>query len=384
LFGEDAGGFGGTGVDISLVFEGIGRGLVTEPFLAALLGGTCLERGNAAQREKLGEAIAGESLVTLAHCDPSAGYYPNYLTTSARPDAAGWIIDGRKIAVPFGAVADDFVVSARTAGDTGGTDGISLFLVPGAADGLVRDAYNTVDGGANADLTFTNVRVGPDALIGNEGEAFAVLVRAINRGVLALSAEALGVMSVTSDMTLQYLRDRRQFGVPIGSFQALQHRMADIVIAIEQARSAVINAASALDEDEATAGLSLSAAKYTTGRTGRHVAEEAIQMHGGNGMTWEVPVAHYPQRRTREGVGGIHNRNRYETHAARAPGQAARASGDWSTMLAPLSRAGGAGRAAARAGGRRRTRGACAGPRSGGGRAWAPIADRRPGPCGCG
>jgi alkylation response protein AidB-like acyl-CoA dehydrogenase len=296
LFDEDAGGFGGTGVDISLVFEGIGRGLVTEPFLAALLGGTCLERGNAAQREKLGEAIAGESLVTLAHCDPSAGYSPNYLTTSARPDAAGWTIDGRRIAVPCGAVADDFVVSARTAGDTGGTDGISLFLVPGAADGLVRDAYNTVDGGANADLTFTNVRVGPDALIGNEGEAFAVLVRAINRGVLALSAEALGVMSVTSDMTLQYLRDRRQFGVPIGSFQALQHRMADIVIAIEQARSAVINAASALDEDEATAGLSLSAAKYTTGRTGRHVAEEAIQMHGGNGMTWEVPVAHYAKR----------------------------------------------------------------------------------------
>jgi alkylation response protein AidB-like acyl-CoA dehydrogenase len=160
----------------------------------------------------------------------------------------------------------------------------------------LRSSYLNVDGGASADIALTGVRVSQDALLGEEGRGLDILRRAVGRGVLALSAEALGVMSVTADMTLQYLRDRRQFGVPIGSFQALQHRMADVVIGIEQARSAVINAASALDEDEAEAGRSLAAAKYTTGRTGRQVAEEAIQMHGGNGMTWEVAVAHYAKR----------------------------------------------------------------------------------------
>ena len=296
LFGEEAGGFGGTGVDIALVFENVGRGIVSEPFLAVLLGGSCLEAGSDAHKAALEEAIAGARLVTLAHCDPAAGYEPQYITTSARRDGDGWIIDGRKAAVPFGAVAGDIVVAARTSGEVGDSDGISLFLVPGASDGLSRDSYVNVDGGSGADLTFDGVRVGADALVGAEGGGLALLQRAIDRGLLALSAEALGAMSVASEMTLQYLRDRRQFGVPIGSFQALQHRMADIVIEIEQARSAVINAASAMDEDPGTAARSLAAAKYTTGRTGRHVAEEAIQMHGGNGMTWEVPVAHFAKR----------------------------------------------------------------------------------------
>jgi len=143
---------------------------------------------------------------------------------------------------------------------------------------------------------FANVRVGDDARLGDVDGGFPILEEAIHRGLLALSAEPLGVMSVTSDLTAEYLRDRRQFGVHIGSFQALQHRIVEVVIAIEQARSAVTNAASALDEKARDAARTLSAAKYTAGWTGRLVSEEAIQMHGGNGMIWEVPVAHYAKR----------------------------------------------------------------------------------------
>jgi alkylation response protein AidB-like acyl-CoA dehydrogenase len=294
LFDESAGGFGGTGADIALVFESIGRGIVAEPFHAVLRGGSCLAAGNDAQRELLEAVMGGESLVTLAYCEPGTDYAPDRVATTATRDGDEWVIDGNKIAVPFGDVADSIVVSARTM--AGSADGITLFVVPRTAAGLSSNGFNNVDGGASADLAFDKVRVGADALLGSENEGYAVLESALNRGVLALSAEALGVMSVTSQLTLDYLRDRRQFGVHIGSFQALQHRIVEVVIAIEQARSAVANAASALDEDERNAARSLSAAKYTIGHTGRRVSEEAIQMHGGNGMIWEVPVAHYAKR----------------------------------------------------------------------------------------
>jgi len=296
LFGEAAGGFGGTGVDISLVFENLGRGILPEPFLAVLLGGSCLAAGNAEQRALLEQVIVGERLVTLAHSEPDSGYAANAVTTTAVREGDHWVIDGRKIAVPFGAGANDLVVSARTSGDTDDETGISLFVVPGDSDGLARRGYNNVDGGVAADLEFSALRVSADALLGEAGKGFAILSGAIDRGVLALSSEALGAMAVTADMTLEYLRNRKQFGVPIGSFQALQHRMADVVIAIEQARSAVVNAASALDGGGLDAAKALAAAKYTAGRSGRHVAEEAVQLHGGNGMAWEVPVAHYAKR----------------------------------------------------------------------------------------
>jgi len=291
LFDETAGGFGGTGVDISLVFEQVGRGIVAEPFLAVLLGGSCLACGSAAQRAMLEEVIAGARIVTLAHDEPNTGFEPPSVATTARRDGDGWVLDGEKIVVPFGGVADDLVVSARTSDDN-----LALFLVPADAQGLTRQHYNNVDGGSSADIRLDELRVGADAIIGADDDGARILQQAHHRGVLALSAEALGVMAVTSDLTLTYLRDRKQFGRPIGSFQALQHRMADVVIAIEQARSAVVNAASAFDEDELAAARTLSAAKYTTGRTGQKVSEEAIQMHGGNGMIWEVPVAHYAKR----------------------------------------------------------------------------------------
>lgn len=297
LFEESAGGFGGTGADIALVFEGIGRGIVAEPFHAVLRGGSCLAAGNDAQRELLESVIAGESLVSLAYCEPGSDYAADKVSTSATRDGNAWIITGQKLAVPFAEAADSIVVSARTSGRGDSTDGVSLFVVPCATAGLSCDPYINVDGGASADLVLEQVRVGSDALLGDEGKGHSILEAALNRGLLALSAEALGVMSVTSHLTLDYLRDRRQFGVHIGSFQALQHRIVEVVIGIEQARSAVANAASALDDqDERTAARMLSAAKYTVGHTGRRVSEEAIQMHGGNGMIWEVAVAHYAKR----------------------------------------------------------------------------------------
>lgn len=296
LFDESVGGFGGRGTDIALVFEGIGKGIVAEPFHATLRGGSCLAAGSVAHRAILEDVIAGASLVTLAYCEPGTDYAPQTVAMTATRAGDEWVLDGRKLAVPFGACADTIVVSARTAGDADAAEGISLFAVPRETAGVSSAAYLNVDGGGSADLVFDQVRIGDDALIGTEGEGYAILEEALHRGLLALAAEALGVMTVTADLTVEYLRDRKQFGVHIGSFQALQHRIVEVIIAIEQARSGLANASSALDESPREAARSLAAAKYTAGRTGRRVAEEAIQMHGGNGMIWEMPVAHYAKR----------------------------------------------------------------------------------------
>ena len=188
-------------------------------------------------------------------------------------------------------------MSARTSGDEDDEAGISLFLVSAGTPGLTVRGYGLIDGGRAAEVTLTDVKLGPDALLGEAGAGYPLLERATGRGILALCAEAVGAMDCARDATLEYLRTRRQFGTPIGSFQALQHRMADVLLEIEQARSAVINAAAALDNpDRVTRERALSAAKFTIGRIGTLVAEESIQLHGGIGMTWELPLAHYAKR----------------------------------------------------------------------------------------
>jgi alkylation response protein AidB-like acyl-CoA dehydrogenase len=176
--------------------------------------------------------------------------------------------------------------------------GISLFLVPADTAGLTVSGCQAIDGGRVAELIFDGVRLGADGLLGLEGQAHATLEDAVGRGVLALSAEALGAMETAKLATLDYLRTRKQFGLAIGSFQALQHRMADLLLEIEQARSAVINAAAALDAgiDRVTRERALSAAKFSIGRIGALVAEETIQLHGGIGMTWELPLPHFAKR----------------------------------------------------------------------------------------
>jgi alkylation response protein AidB-like acyl-CoA dehydrogenase len=298
LFDEAHGGFGGGGFDIAVVFEALGRGLVVEPFLscAVLAGGAIAAAGNPSQRALLTEIIAGTSIASFAHFEPDSGHELAQVRTTARRDGPGWVLDGAKAVVAGGERADFFVVSARTAGAAGDEKGISLFIVPAKTQGLSVRGYPLVDGGRAAELTLAGVSVGANTLLGAQGSAFPVIEKAVGAGILALAAEGLGAMEAAKEATLEYLRTRKQFGVLIGSFQALQHRMVDLLLEVEQARSAVINAAAALDADRVTRERALSAAKYSIGRIGALVAEESIQMHGGIGMTWELPLAHYAKR----------------------------------------------------------------------------------------
>jgi len=298
LFDEADGGLGGSGFDIAVVFEALGRGLVVEPFLDALMAGDVIAAaGTPAQKQVLEGLLAGSAIVALAHAEPQAGYELAHVETRARPDGDGWLLDGAKAVVGQAEHAGLFVVSARTAGSADDADGISLFLVAAGTPGLQVQGYPLIDGGRAGDLTLSGVRVGADALLGQAGAAHAVLERGIGKGLLALCAEAVGAMDAARDATLEYLQTRKQFGVPIGRFQALQHRMADVLLEIEQARSAVINAAAQLGHaDRTTRERALSAAKATIGRVGTLVAEECIQLHGGIGMTWELPLAHYAKR----------------------------------------------------------------------------------------
>ncbi len=298
LFPESEGGFGGAGFDISVVFEALGRGLVAEPLLGALLVGQALiATGTQAQKAKLEDIVAGGLIATLAHEEPGSHYELSNVAATATQSATGWTLNGAKAVVAFGEKADLLLVSARTAGGQFDTAGISLFLVDGNAAGIAKRGYSRFEGGRAAELTFTNVQLGADALLGAEGQGYAVLERVQGYALLALAAEALGAMDVAKQSTLEYLQTRKQFGVAIGTFQALQHRMADLLLEVEQMRSAVINAADAIDNAEGVAREKvLAAAKYTAGYVGALVAEESIQMHGGIGMTWELPLAHYAKR----------------------------------------------------------------------------------------
>lgn len=298
LFPEEAGGFGGSGFDVSLVFECLGRNLAVEPMLGALVVGQALiAAGTDAQRAQLEGIVSGGTVAALAHDEPGSHYELSHVAMTAARTATGWVLNGTKAVVPLGDSADLLLVSARTSGAAPDADGISLFLVPGTAAGLSKRGNGRIDGGRTAELTLASVAVGVDALLGTEGQGLAVLERISGYALLALASESLGAMDVAKDQTLEYLRTRKQFGVPIGSFQALQHRMADLLLEVEQARSAVINAAAAVDDtDRLAREKALSAAKYSVGRIGTLVAEESIQMHGGIGMTWELPLSHYAKR----------------------------------------------------------------------------------------
>lgn len=297
LFSEADGGFGGAGFDVAVVFEAMGRGLVIEPLLGAVMAGEAIAAaGNDTQKVVLAAIIDGSTLAALAHDEPDTHYELARVQTRAQRNGDGWVLDGAKAVVLHGEQAGLFVVSARSTGAVDDEAGISLFLVPASAPGLSVRGYPLIDGGRAAELTLNGVVVSTDALLGAEGQGHATLERAIGRGVLALCAESLGAMEAAKAATLDYLRTRKQFGLLIGSFQALQHRMADLLLEIEQARSAVINAAAAFEADRLTRERALSAAKVSIGRIGTLVAEESIQLHGGIGMSWELPLAHYAKR----------------------------------------------------------------------------------------
>ena len=293
LFSPDHGGFGGGGFDIMVVFEALGRGLVAAPFLTSLMSGAVLAA--AARADELEAIVAGTRIVAFAHDEALSGYDRSSIATRAQRSGDGWVLSGAKSVVRDAEDAD-LLVSARTSGEEDDPGGISLFLVPAATAGVSLNAYPCVDGGRAAEIALDGVAVSAAALIGAEGAGGGLIADAMAAGTLALCAEALGLMEVIRDATVEYLRTRVQFGEPIGRNQALQHRMATVLLEIEQARSAVINAAAALDRNGADRERVLSAAKYTIGKTGTFVAEEAIQLHGGIGMTWELAMTHFAKR----------------------------------------------------------------------------------------
>jgi len=295
-FPEALGGLGGGGLDLMVVAEAFGRGLVVEPYLSTVvLGGALVElAGSETQKaDILARVVAGETLLAFSHGEPDGRYDLAHVATRAEPDGGDWRLSGRKSVVIGGDTADILVVSARTAGGIGDPDGLGLFLVPRGAAGLTVRGNPTIDGGRSAELVLEGVAAEP---LGEPGTAYPAIEAAVARGIVALCAEAVGAMEVACEVTLEYLKTRKQFGRPIGSFQALQHRMVDMRTALEQARSMAILAAARLSGDRIERERTVSAAKVTIGRAAHHVAEEAIQLHGGIAMTWEYSLAHYAKR----------------------------------------------------------------------------------------
>ena len=301
-FDEAHGGFGGTTVDVMLVMEAIGEGLLVEPYLATVgLGGRFVARaGTKAQRDRILPAlIQGKHTLALAHTEPGARYDLRQVGLRARRSGDGWVLDGDKRMVLHGGNADTLVVSARTAGGNTDAAGITLFLVPRATGGVAVKESRTIDNLRAADIRFSGVSVGADALLGREGEGYAVVEEVVDYATALLCAEAVGAIRYANEATLEYLKTRRQFGVPIGSFQALQHRMVEMMISYEQARSMAYLACVKIDTaDVAERRHVISAAKIKVADACRHISQEAVQLHGGMGMTEELKISHTFRRLT--------------------------------------------------------------------------------------
>ncbi len=301
-FAEADGGFAGGAVESMLLLEQFGRGLVVEPYLATvvLAGGALKHGGSADQKaEYLPSVIDGSKQGAFAYAEPQGRFNLADLTTTAARDGESYVITGYKAVVLNGPAADFFIVSARTSGEQRDESGISLFIVPGDAEGLSRRDYPTVDGLRASEVTLDGVSVAADALIGSEGEAYPIIERVIDDGILAVGAEAVGCMEVLYKDTVEYCKTREQFGQPIGKFQVLQHRMVDMFMEHEQSKSLMYMAAMRMDEGYGVeAQKAVSAFKVQVGKSGRFVGQNAVQLHGGMGMTDELNIGHYFKRLT--------------------------------------------------------------------------------------
>ena len=299
-FSEELGGFGGGGVEVQSVMTELGRGLCLEPYLQSVIfgGGLIGQAGNDSQKETwLGGIASGEVQAAVALQEPQSFYNLNDVETRAEKKDGGYLLNGRKAVVIGGHCADVILVSARMSGDARDSGGISLFALQADTAGIERRVYPTIDGSKGCDLTLNNVQVSSGALLGEEGKAAEVIEYQAGRAIAALCAEAVGVMEVANELTLDYLKQRKQFGVPIGKFQVLQHRMVDMMSELEQARSMATLAASVADEEQSGERRRvLAAAKNVIGRSGQFISEQGIQSHGGIGMTWEYNFAHYAKR----------------------------------------------------------------------------------------
>jgi alkylation response protein AidB-like acyl-CoA dehydrogenase len=293
---EAQGGFDGTAVDMFLVMQELGRGLVAEPYFATVLGAEFLKLGGA-HHELLERVATGELKLACALGERQSRHELRDIATRAVQDGDGWILDGEKKVVLYGGQAGVLVVSGRVEGAQRDEAGIALFAVPADAPGVQVTGYRTLDGQRAADVRLSGVRVGADAAIGTPGAGWDILETAADYGAGLLCAESLGAMDALFAATLEYLKTRQQFGVPIGKFQALQHRMADMYIHLEQARSMALLAAVKLASGDASERRrAVSAAKYRVGQAARFVGQQAVQLHGGMGVTDELPASHYFKR----------------------------------------------------------------------------------------
>lgn len=295
-FPEGYGGLDGTPVDTMIIMESFGRGLVVSPYLSSVVvAGHILNRATTEQQKQalLPALIDGSLQLTFAFAEPTSRFDLADVSTTATKDGTGYRLNGHKCVVLYAKTADKVLVSARTAGEQRDPMGVSLFLVDMDASGLSARHYPTIDAQRAADMTFDDVRVDADDLIGDQDDSLALIDEACDRGIAAICAEAVGAMSALYDMTLEYIKTREQFGKTLGSFQALQHRMVDVFIACELSRSMVYAATCKLAESTVERQRAASAVKVQIGKAGRLVGKEAIQLHGGMGMTDELPIGHY-------------------------------------------------------------------------------------------
>ena len=299
-FEEDYGGFGGGAQEVMLVMQAFGRVLVLEPFFpTVVLGGTALKlAGSADQKGALLPAIAEGSLkLAFAHGERQARYDLTDVVTTAKRNGSGWVLDGSKTVVSHGEAADKIIVRARTTGDRYDEAGITLVLVDAGASGVARRGYLSRDDTRAADIALSNVSVSDADVLGEVGGGLPIIRRVVEAGIAATAGETVGAMEAMNEMTLDYSKTRVQFGQPIGTYQVVQHRLADMFMSQEQGRSMAMLATMSVDNRDAAAReRDIALAKVGIGQAGRYVSQSAVQMHGGIGMTEEYAVGHYFRR----------------------------------------------------------------------------------------
>jgi pimeloyl-CoA dehydrogenase small subunit len=302
-FSEEDGGLGQGAVETMLVAEAMGRTLALEPYLATVVlgGGVLRHAASAGQRARLvPQLVAGDLTLALAHQEKQSRFDLADVATAARADGqGGYTLDGEKCVVLHGDSADKLIVTARVAADRRAREGIGLFLVDGAAPGVTRRGYPTQDGQRAADISLAGVKVAPGDVLGAPEQGLAALERTVDEAIAYLAAEAVGAMDALHAMTLDFVKTRKQFGVAIGSFQVVQHRLVDMFTHLEQSRSmSIYGSMMAADDDAAERRKAVSAVKVQIGRSARHVGQDAVQLHGGIGMTMEYKAGHYFKRLT--------------------------------------------------------------------------------------
>jgi alkylation response protein AidB-like acyl-CoA dehydrogenase len=292
-FSEALGGIGGGATDLMVMTEALGKGLVREPYLHTVVtcGGLLQGGGSVEQQQQhIPGIIEGRTQWAFAFAEQGSGYDLARLQTVVRPDGDGYILEGSKLAVLNGHCADYLIVSAL-AGDE-----LTLLIVDATAEGVSRQGFVAVDGSRGADIQFDGVPLGAGSVLAEVGQGLAVLSPVLDLAIVAMGAEALGSMQALLEATVEYTKTREQFGQPIGKFQALQHRMADMYMKVEETRSLVLNAAIQIDEDSEESAAACAGLKVKLAEAGRYVAQEAVQLHGGIGMTDELSVGHHYKR----------------------------------------------------------------------------------------